>query len=316
VRFGVGHGQLKPDELEDVVMKFWKKEIDVWVSTTIVESGLDFPDANTIIIDQADRYGLAQLYQLRGRVGRSTEQAYCCLMVDDPDTLTMNSRKRLQAIMENSELGSGYQVALHDMQIRGSGNVLGVAQSGAASLVGYEMYSQLVEETISQLKDEPVEEDYEPELVLGIPAFLPESYAPDVNSRIILYRRLSKAGGLKDIKAVELELKDRFGPLPEEARSLLELSQIKLLAKAVRATRLEYSGKGLKLSFSEDPRKNRDHVTDKILELAKDRRKGVSLSPKGELFVPMNRLNRSLGDMEKVKAMLNYLAKPEQGAGA
>ncbi|MDR2198079.1 MAG: transcription-repair coupling factor [Deltaproteobacteria bacterium] len=310
VRFGVGHGQLNSRELEDAVLKFWRKEIDVWITTTIVESGLDFPAANTIIIDRADRFGLAQLYQLRGRVGRGREQAYCYLMVDDPDTLTMNAKKRLQAIMDNGDLGSGYQVALHDLQIRGSGNVLGVAQSGAASLVGYELYNQLVEQTVSRLKDEPIPETYEPEIVLGVPAFLPESYAPDTNSRIILYRRLSRAETLKEIRDIEKELLDRFGKPPSEAANLLELARVKILARAVRAARVECSPGGVTLAFFTDQRGAGDGVLQKIVSLAGDPRRGLSLSPKGELFLPWASLNKSLGEIEAVQSLLKFLAKP------
>jgi transcription-repair coupling factor (superfamily II helicase) len=309
-RFGVGHGRLKPRELEAMVRGFWKKEIDVWVSTTIVESGLDFPDANTIIIDQADRFGLAQLYQLRGRVGRGSEQAYCHLMVDDPDTLTMDARKRLQAIMENGDLGSGYQVAVHDLQIRGSGNVLGMAQHGAASLVGFELYNQLVEQAVGQLKEEPVQDAYEPEIVLGVPAFLPGDYAPDTNARIILYRRLSRAASLKDIRAMEEELVDRFGPPPPEAVNLLGLSAIKVLAKAARATRVVSSPEGLTIGFWADNRNDRDEVLDKALALAKDPTKRITLNPKGELFVPRKSINRDLGEIAAAKSVLGYLLRP------
>jgi transcription-repair coupling factor (superfamily II helicase) len=310
VRFGVGHGKLHAKELEEIVEKFWTKEIDVWISTTIVESGLDFPDANTIIIDQADHFGLAQLYQLRGRVGRSTQQAYCYLMVDNPDNLTMDAKKRFQAIMENSELGSGYQVALHDMQIRGSGNVLGVAQHGAASLIGFELYSQLVEQAVSELKNEPVEDFYEPELILGFPAYFPVDYASDTNARIILYRRLSKARSLKELTEIDGELKDRFGKPPAEVRNLVDLSAIKILAKSIKATKVEYTQNGLYIGFMEGPGKISDTVHENIITLVKDPNKNVKLSPNGELFVPRNILNQKLGDMAAIKSVLYFLGKP------
>ncbi|MDR2611619.1 MAG: transcription-repair coupling factor [Deltaproteobacteria bacterium] len=308
VRFGVGHGQMKPAELEEMMARFWRREIDVWVTTTIVESGLDFPDANTIVIDQADRLGLAQLYQLRGRVGRSWEQAYCYLMVDDPDTLTADARKRLLAIMENAELGSGYQVAVHDLQIRGSGSVLGSAQHGQASLVGYEMYSRLVEEAVAELKDEPLPDDYEPEIVLGAPAFLPDSYAPDTRARIMLYRRLSKASSDEEIAEIEDELKDRFGPLPPEAENLLDLSGLKILVKSVRARRLEIGDTGLSVTFFNDRRNARASVLDKLVELAGDPVRRITLSPGGELFVPRFNLKvKTLGPVGAVRHFLEYL---------
>jgi transcription-repair coupling factor (superfamily II helicase) len=308
VRFGVGHGQMKPAELESLVERFWRREVDVWVSTTIVESGLDFPSANTIIIDQADRYGLAQLYQLRGRVGRSWEQAYAYLMVDSPDTLTHDARRRLSAIMENADLGSGYQVAIHDMQIRGSGSVLGAAQHGQASLVGYEMYARLVEEAVAELKDEPLPDDYEPELVLGKAAYLPGSYAPDTRARIVLYRRLSRAASAGEIAGIEEELRDRFGPPPPEAMNLLELSYMKILAKAVRARRLECGDPGLRMEFFTDGRNSRQDVLDKLVDLAQDPIRRITLTPAGELFVPaFNLKTKTLGLTGAVKEFLEYL---------
>jgi transcription-repair coupling factor (superfamily II helicase) len=309
VRFGVGHGRLKGSELEEVMRKFWKKEIDVWLTTTIVESGLDFPDANTIIIDQADKFGLAQLYQLKGRVGRSHEQAYCYLMANDPKSLASNARKRLQAIMENTDLGSGYQVAMHDMQIRGSGNVLGVAQSGAASLVGFEMYTHLVEEAVGELMDEPVMEEYEPEIFFGKPCYLPESYASDTTARIVLYRRLSRSLSDEEIKSIEEELKDRFGPLPDEAKNLLELSSIKILVKAIRAKRLELGEDGLRLSFFTDERNSNQAVLDKIVTIASQPKRKISLSSDGDLFVPkFNLKHKTLGLIGSVRHFLTILS--------
>jgi transcription-repair coupling factor len=308
VRFGVGHGQMKAEELEAMMLAFWRREIDVWVTTTIVESGLDFPGANTIIIDRADGYGLAQLYQLRGRVGRSWEQAYAYLMVDDPDTLTTDARRRLSAIMENAELGSGYQVALHDMQIRGSGSVLGASQHGQASLVGFEMYARLVEEAVAELKDEPLMDDYEPEMELGTAAYLPDTYAPDTRARIMLYRRLSRARTDQEIAEIEEELQDRFGTLPQEARNLLELSGMKILAKSVRARRLEITGAGLRVSFFSDGVNSRADVLDKVVDLAGDPVRRIKLSPDGELFVPAINLKiSSLGPVGSVRHFLEYL---------
>ncbi|MDR2353185.1 MAG: transcription-repair coupling factor [Deltaproteobacteria bacterium] len=285
-RFGVGHGQMRPAELEENVLKFWHNEIDVWVTTTIVESGLDFPRANTILIDRADTFGLAQLYQLRGRVGRAFTQAYAYLMVDDPDTLTQNARKRLRAILDNTELGSGYQVALHDLQIRGSGNILGIAQHGQASLVGYEMYSQLVERTIAELKNEPIEEDYEPTILLGESAYLPDTYAPDTNSRIILYRKLSRAKTSADILTITQELADRFGPPPQEAQNLLSLGLIKILLKKIRVQKLQNSPQTLVLHFFEDSLRTTPQLLQKILDLIKKSKYSLTLSPEGVLTMP------------------------------
>jgi transcription-repair coupling factor (superfamily II helicase) len=279
-KFGVGHGQMSASALEAVMEEFYQKKIDVWITTTIVESGLDFPSANTIIIDQADRFGLAQLYQLRGRVGRGHEQAYCYLMVDDPDTLTGDAQKRLKALLDHSDLGSGYQVALHDLQIRGSGNILGAAQSGQASLIGYETYTQLLEETIRELKNEDTVEDYEPEVIIGLPAYLPSSYAPDTETRIVFYRRLAAARSLDEIKEIALEMKDRLGKPPTEVENLVTLMEIKVLLRETRAKRLEVGQEGLTLTFDERGPSNYEKVLAILAGSVKNK-----LNPSGRLFV-------------------------------
>jgi transcription-repair coupling factor (superfamily II helicase) len=281
VRFGVGHGQMSAQELEDVMRKFVNHEIDVWIATSIVESGLDFPKANTIIIDQADRFGLAQLYQLRGRVGRGHLQAYAYLMVDDPDILTDDARKRLKALLGHTDLGSGYQIALHDLQIRGSGNILGAAQSGQASLVGYEMYSQLLEQTIRELKNEPYQEDYEPEVVVGLPAYLPESYAPDTEMRLVLYRRLSSSRDEAEVEEIASEMKDRLGEPPMETLNLLDLMRVKIMLRRARIRRLESGGEGLTVTFGPEGPSN----YDKVLGFISGSKFRNRLTPSGRLFI-------------------------------
>ncbi|MDR2140296.1 MAG: transcription-repair coupling factor [Deltaproteobacteria bacterium] len=302
VRFGVGHGQMRASELEEVMRAFLNREIDVWVSTSIVESGLDFPAANTIIIDQADRFGLAQLYQLRGRVGRGGAQAYAYLMVDNPDTLTLDAKKRLKALLDHSELGSGYQIALHDLQIRGSGNILGTAQSGQAQLVGYEMYAQLLEQVIRELRNEPYQEDYDPEVVVGLPAYLPEGYAPDTEARLNIYQRLSRAREEREIDDIAGELKDRFGALPPEALGLLDLMRIKSLLKKARVRRLESGQEGLTLTFG--PEGPPDY--EKVLSLVQTA-PGCRLSPTGRLFVSRPVYATEGRPLEGVRAFLLQL---------
>ncbi|MDR1044905.1 MAG: transcription-repair coupling factor [Candidatus Adiutrix sp.] len=299
VRFGIGHGQMKEKELEEVMTLFLNRELSVWITTTIVESGLDFPSAGTIIIDQADRFGLAQLYQLRGRVGRGNQQAYCCLMVDNPDTLTSDAKKRLKALLDHSELGSGYQIAMHDLQIRGSGNILGAAQSGQVNLVGYEMYTQLMEEAIAELKGRPLEEEMEPEVAMGLPAYLPSDYVPDTESRLVMYRRLASAADFEEIGSLREEMRDRFGPPPEEARSLAAMMEIKIMLKKAKVRRLETGAGGLTLSFGPEGPANYEAV----MALVMDRGRKVRLSPGGKLFVGDIRL-RSGADLELVKNFL------------
>ena len=303
VKFGIGHGQMKEKELEEVMNSFLNHELDVWITTTIVESGLDFPAANTIIIDQADRFGLAQLYQLRGRVGRGHEQAYAYLMVDNPDLLTPDAKKRLKAILDNSDLGSGYQIAMHDLQIRGSGNILGAAQSGQANLVGYEMYTQLMEQAIRELKGQSVEEELEPEVAMGLPAYLPEAYVPDTESRLVLYRRLSSAKTFEEIETIRLEMRDRFGQQPDEAKSLIAMMEIKIMLKKAGVQRLETGAGGLTLTFR--PEGPADY--DKVMALVMNKKRKVRLSPGGKLFVG-DILLRSGADLEGVKNFLPGLA--------
>lgn len=303
VRFGIGHGQMKETELEQVMRAFLNRELDVWITTTIVESGLDFPQANTIIIDQADHFGLAQLYQLRGRVGRGHRQAYAYLMVDNPELLTEDAKKRLKAILDHSDLGSGYQIAMHDLQIRGSGNILGAAQSGQANLVGYEMYTQLMEEATRELKGETLEEELEPEVVMGLPAYLPESYVPDTQSRLVLYRRLSSAKSPEQIEELRLELRDRFGSPPQEALNLIALMEIKPMLKKAGIQRLETGEGGLTLSFRPEGPSN----YDRVMALALDKKCRVRLSPSGKLFLRDMAL-RGEGDLDKLKKFLPTLA--------
>jgi transcription-repair coupling factor (superfamily II helicase) len=302
-RFGVGHGRMTSRDLELVMEKFLNRQIDVWVSTTIVESGLDFPSANTIIIDQADRFGLAQLYQLRGRVGRGSVQAYCHLMVDDPDTLSGDARKRLKALLDHSDLGSGYQIALHDMQIRGSGNILGAAQSGQAALVGFEMYSQLMEQAVRELKNEPpADDDYEPDVVTGLPSYLPEAYAPDTEARLGLYRRLSSSRRLDEVTDISSEMRDRFGPPPPEAVNLLDQIKIKILLKKIRARGLEVGPDGLIINFgAEGPRD-----PAKILTLATSNPKN-KLAPDGRLFVSRSDYRGQGRLLKQVREFLHHL---------
>ena len=178
-------------ELEDVMIAFMKHDFDILVCTTIIESGLDIPNANTMIINRADTFGLAQLYQLRGRVGRSHHQAYCYLVIPSSDLMTAKAKKRLSTIQRFTELGSGFRVASHDLEIRGAGNILGAEQSGQIAAIGYDMYLHLLKEAILELKNEHLPEDFEPELNLNVPAKIPESFLPDEKLRLILYKEAS-----------------------------------------------------------------------------------------------------------------------------
>ncbi len=230
-RFDVGHGQMSGDELEGAMLRFVRGQTDVLVCTTIIESGVDIPNANTIFIHQAENYGLADLHQLRGRVGRYKHRAYCYLLVEEGRSLTDQSAKRLKAIEEFSELGAGFKIAMRDLEIRGAGNILGTEQSGHIATVGYELYCQLLENAVKGMKKEPIKEITHVDVNLQIPAFFPSNYVLPGKHKIEVYRRLATLETLEQLRDFEAELRDRFGPLPEEARWLLELQEIQILAR-------------------------------------------------------------------------------------
>ena len=217
IRLEVAHARLDEDRLERVMYQFMNKEIDMLVCTSIIESGLDIPSANTIIVNRADRFGLAQIYQLRGRVGRADEQAYAYLLIPHESSLTSDARKRLKVLMEHSDLGSGFQIAMNDLKIRGGGTILGASQSGHIAAVGYDMFLKLMQTAIADLKGEPIPEPLEPEINLSISAFLPESYISDLDQRLIAYRRLARITEVNEIGELQAELIDRYGKLPDEA---------------------------------------------------------------------------------------------------
>jgi transcription-repair coupling factor (superfamily II helicase) len=229
-RICIGHGQMAEGELEEAMLKFVRKECDVLVATTIIESGLDIPNANTIFINQADIYGLADLHQLRGRVGRYKHRAYCYLLLDQGKALVPQAAKRLKAIEEFSELGAGFKIAMRDLEIRGAGNILGNAQSGHIAAVGYELYCHLLENAVRKLKQMPPKTVLEVNVDLPWPAFLPRDYVPGQRQKIEVYRRLSRIRKLERLADFRQELIDRFGPVPEQAEWLVRMHEVRLLA--------------------------------------------------------------------------------------
>ncbi|KPJ76896.1 MAG: transcriptional regulator [Deltaproteobacteria bacterium SG8_13] len=265
VRLDTAHGRMPEDRLEKVMLRFLNKEIDMLVCTTIVESGLDIPSANTILVNRADRFGLAQMYQLRGRVGRSDEQAYAYLFIPHESILTPEARKRLKVLMEHSDLGSGFQIAMSDLQIRGGGTILGASQSGHIAAVGYEMFLQLMENAIAELKGEPVRETLSPEINIPLSAFIPESYIADIDQRLSAYRRLARMTELNEIAAFKSECLDRYGALPEEVANLLMKIMLKVMAIKAGVNRLDMNGARLVLGFSEQHQKNPSGIVDMIL---------------------------------------------------
>lgn len=254
----IGHGQMPERELEQVMLDFYHRRFNVLVCTTIIESGIDVPTANTIIIDRADRFGLAQLHQLRGRVGRSHHRAYAYLITPPESALTGDARKRLLAIESMEELGSGFLLATHDLEIRGAGELLGEEQSGQIQEIGFSLYLELLQRAVESLKQghEPDLErplDHGPEIDLQIPALLPDDYMPDVHMRLILYKRIAAAADEAALVELQVEMIDRFGLLPEPARALFEISRLKLRAAPLGIQSIKMHARGGRIAFGPDP---------------------------------------------------------------
>src|SRR3989454_379392 len=253
-RVAVAHGQLKEAELDAVMARFVRGEVDVLVSTMIVESGLDVPNANTMLVSRADQFGLAQLYQLRGRVGRSHRRAYCYLLV--PDVIDPDADDRLRVLEHHTDLGSGYRIALRDLELRGAGNLLGAEQTGHAQAVGFDTYLRWLQETVEALKNGKGEAGSRtgvpPEVILDLPAHLADAYVPDEAVKLELYRRLARAEAPSEIQAVREELRDRFGPLPDEAQRLLLVSELRALGARVGLEMVLVKGDEARLTFARE----------------------------------------------------------------
>jgi transcription-repair coupling factor (superfamily II helicase) len=228
-RVGIAHGQMDERSLERVMLAFWEREVDVLVCTTIIESGLDVPNANTLIVERADLLGLGQLHQLRGRVGRSSERGYAYLLFPPDASMTELAHERLATIAERSRLGSGLAIAMRDLELRGAGAVIGAEQSGQVAAIGFDAYTQLLKEELARLGGEPIPVEHDIRIELPIDAHLPADYVADDNARLDLYRRLAAVRDAAGLRGLEAELADRFGPLPEPARRLTSLAALKVL---------------------------------------------------------------------------------------
>ena len=304
VRLAVAHGRMDETELEQVMLRFMNREIDMLVCTTIIESGLDVATANTIIVNRADRFGLAQMYQLRGRVGRADEQAYAYLLIPHESLLGKDAQKRLKVLMEHSDLGAGFQIAMNDLKIRGGGTILGASQSGHIAAVGYDMFLKLMENAIAGLKGEETVEPLEPEINVKFSAFLSESYIPDIDQRMSAYRRLAKITELQQLADFKSESLDRFGPLPKEAENLLLKIMLKVLAKKAGVSRLDLVGAQLSLSFSESHQRNPAALVEMILAAPKDFKLSTEHSLKTRL--PATQFTQQLA---QVKNLLKEIAR-------
>ncbi len=249
-KVGVAHGRLSESELEKVMFQFVNLEINVLVCTTIVESGLDIPSANTMIINKAERFGLAQIYQLRGRIGRGDNQAYAYLFISDESKLSKDAQKRLSALMEYKDLGSGFQIAMKDLQIRGAGTALGASQSGHIAAVGYDMFLKLLDQAVHDLKGEDSIDPLDPEINASMSSGFPDQYIESVEQRLTLYRRLSRLTQISDISDMKKELLDRYGKLPREAENMLLKIMLRIFAVKAGVKRLDITPNSLTLTFS------------------------------------------------------------------
>lgn len=251
LKVGTAHGQMPPGELDDIMNAFYDGQYDVLLSTTIVESGLDIPTANTLIVHRADMFGLAQLYQLRGRVGRSKVRAYALFTLPANRKLTDMADRRLKVLQSLDSLGAGFQLASHDLDIRGAGNLLGEEQSGHIKEVGFELYQQMLEEAVAEIRGtgEPVDGGWSPQITVGTAVMIPESYVPDLQLRLALYRRLGDLESTEEIDAFGAELIDRFGPLPDEVQHLLKIVFIKALCRQANVEKLDAGPKGVVIHF-------------------------------------------------------------------
>jgi transcription-repair coupling factor (superfamily II helicase) len=310
------HGRMAARELEQAIGAFYERRFNVLLSTNIIESGLDLPAVNTIVIHRADMFGLAQLYQLRGRVGRGKARAYAYLTLPLRRKLTPSAEKRLQVMQALDSLGAGFALASHDLDIRGAGNLLGDEQSGHIREVGIELYQQMLEDAVAEAKGEPLAadgEDWSPQISLGLSVLIPESYVPDLGLRLGLYRRLADLKDDKDLDAFAAELVDRFGELPDEVRHLMDVVEIKGLAKQGGLQQLDAGPKGAVITF----RKNQFANPEGLVAFMARAKGGVRLQPdhklvfKADWATPQARLagvRRLVGELAEVAAQARKAA--------
>jgi transcription-repair coupling factor (superfamily II helicase) len=294
-RIGVGHGQMGEAELEKVLLGFMKHEYDVFVCTTIVENGLDIPLANTMIIENAERYGLSELYQLRGRVGRSNRRAYAYLLVPGNTELSDVARKRLAALKEFSDLGAGFKIAALDLELRGAGNLLGGEQHGQIEAVGFDMYVRMLEEAVQELKGEEVPLEIHSTLNLGLDIRIPQEYISDEHQRLRTYKRISDARDQEDADRIKAELADRYGPPPDAVVNLLQFSVVKSLVEKVGVEAIDRRQGGLNIKFHKQSRIE----PAKLLEIVKGT-EGAQFTPAGVLRLPLNGIDSAPGILDYV----------------
>jgi transcription-repair coupling factor (superfamily II helicase) len=303
-RVGVAHGQMPAEKLEEVMRGFVAGEVDILLSTMIVESGLDVPNANTMVVRDAHRFGLAQLYQLRGRVGRSHRRAYCYLLV--PDSIDADAEERLRVLEHHTDLGAGYRIALKDLEIRGAGNLLGAEQSGHAQAVGFDLYLRWLEETVRALRGQgTTQQPQPPDVVLDRPAHLPDGYVPDDDVKLDLYRRLARAATSGEIDGLRDELRERFGPLPPMAETLLDMARLRVMGAALGLQNVLVRGDEARLTFRPGTAPRLAGLTTALDD--------VQLAAEVRRTVPLSLRLLRLGGEQIVPALVRALRKASEG---
>jgi transcription-repair coupling factor (superfamily II helicase) len=300
--FEIVHGQLDGEELEKKMLGFYRGDFQLLLTTAIIESGLDIPKANTMIIDKAQNLGLAQLYQLRGRVGRSEKRAYCYLLVDNENLMTEDAKQRLQVIQRYTDLGSGFHIASHDLDIRGSGNLLGKEQSGHLTAIGIDLYMELLEEAVRDLRGQDKRHYIEPEIALKLAAYFPESYLPDIGERVLLYRRLSAIESEEALSEIESEIRDRFGTPPKEVINLLGLMTLKLHLKRLHVVKMSCGPKRTSLQFAPSTPAS----AEKLVKLIQTQPRLYSITPDQKLVFEAqdSSLEYQLKEVQKLSGLL------------
>jgi transcription-repair coupling factor (superfamily II helicase) len=320
VRVAVAHGQMPATTLDDIMSAFYDGKYDVLLSTTIIESGLDIPTANTLIVHRADRFGLAQLYQLRGRVGRAKLRAYALLTLPTQKPITPQAERRLKVLQSLDTLGAGFQLASHDLDIRGAGNLLGEEQSGHIKEVGFELYQQMLEEAVMSLKagiTAPVADRWSPQITIGAALLIPEDYVADLSVRLALYRRLAEIEDERDIESFAAEIVDRFGKLPKEVEHLLQVVAIKALSRHANVEKVEAGPKGIVLSFRDNIFANPEGLIAFIREQGSGvRMRADPKNPKGQQLVFFEEWPRPEERLKGAAAVLRRLASIAEQAKA
>jgi transcription-repair coupling factor (superfamily II helicase) len=308
-RIETAHGQMPATQLEKIMLRFVQHDFDVLLCTAIIESGLDIPNANTILLNRADQFGLAQLYQLRGRVGRSDRQAYAYFLLPPEGSMTADGRRRIEAIQDLSELGAGFRLATEDLEIRGAGNLLGAEQSGNIASVGYDLYMEMLEQAIAELRGQPLDPELDPEIRLPITALLPESYVEDVSQRLVLYKQLSSARNDGELREILDDLLDRYGPLPNEARNLADVIRLKIRCRQLGIEAIETSGLELVLRVSTSSKLD----PKRILGLIGQPHAMLRVTPDQRLHLRLRQLEDA---MVEAFGILDLLESPARGPGA